>query len=123
HYLDDRGANPTGVELDPHTVTAATLIARMAGRDIEYQRVDLDEDPLNTTWDTVVLLSVLHHCRRPEAAAAKIARACRRVIIECRLVERGKKPQAGRWQQSAEWQFADVESLVRYLESIFEGFV
>jgi predicted O-linked N-acetylglucosamine transferase (SPINDLY family) len=121
-YLHDRGCAVTGIELDSRAVDAARIIGNIGGKKIDYHCLDLDENDLPGDYDTVMLFSVLHHTRDPAANARKIAKACRRIIIECRLVETGAKPIRDVWQTTSAWRFATVDELTAFLARLFPGF-
>jgi hypothetical protein len=84
--------------------------------------MDLDRDPLPRPYDTVMLLSVLHHTQDVAGNARKVAAACRRVFLECRLVEHGSKPIDGVWQETTCWSYGSVEEMAAGLEKMFPGF-
>jgi SAM-dependent methyltransferase len=121
-YLHDRGCRVTGVDNDPHIVVAAKMISNILGRKIEYACVDLDYVDSLDRYDTIMLFSVFHHTRDTVANAKKIVESCKRIIIETRLVENGKQPIGGQWVDTTKWSFKDLNHLVDYLESTFEGF-
>jgi 2-polyprenyl-3-methyl-5-hydroxy-6-metoxy-1,4-benzoquinol methylase len=123
HYLHDRGCQVTGAELDPFMVTAAAVISRITGRDIAFTCFDLDGDDIPGDFDTIVLFSVLHHSSNIPANARKIAAACNRIIIECRLVESGKKPDQAAWQETSKWNYSSLEDLIHALQKLFPGFL
>jgi 2-polyprenyl-3-methyl-5-hydroxy-6-metoxy-1,4-benzoquinol methylase len=123
HYLHDRGARVTGAELDPFMVTAADVISRITGRNIEFICFDLDRDSIPGHFETVMLFSVLHHSSNILENARKIAAACSRIIIECRLVESGKKPGEGNWQETSKWNYNSVDDLIEALQELFPGFL
>jgi 2-polyprenyl-3-methyl-5-hydroxy-6-metoxy-1,4-benzoquinol methylase len=122
HYLHDRGCRVTGAELDPFMVTAAGVISRITGRNIVFTRFDLDENNIPGDFDTIMLFSVLHHSSDILGNAAKIAAACNRIIIECRLVESGKKPNQAAWEQTSKWEYDDVNGMVAGVQALFPGF-
>ena len=121
-YLHDRGCVVTGVDNDPHIVIAAKIVSNILGRSINYDCMDLDYVDNIGDFDTVMLFSVFHHTRNPDQNAKKIARSCRRIIIETRLIENGKQPVNGQWVDTTRWSFQTLEELVSYLEKTFEGF-
>jgi hypothetical protein len=123
HYLYDRGCQVVGAELDPFMTRAAGFISRMTHRDIEFVCFDLDQDEIPGHFDTIMLFSVLHHSFNIVQNAAKIASACDRIIIECRPVESGKKPNQEAWQQTSKWDYGDLQGLITGLEQLFSGFV
>ena len=69
-----------------------------------------------------MLFSVIHHTRHMRANAARIAVACNRIIIECRLQEGGMKPEDGKWHRTSGWNYPDVDSMCQGLEALFPGF-
>ncbi len=123
HYLADRGCMPNGHDIDSGIINAARIIANITSRKINFAHADLDKLEKIEPVDTVFIFSVLHHTQNVEANAAKIAQACQRVFIECRLSERGAKPiSQGNWISTSAWSFENVQSLVAYLEKIFPSF-
>ncbi|MCP4328326.1 MAG: tetratricopeptide repeat protein [Alphaproteobacteria bacterium] len=121
-YLFDRGCRVTGIELDTHAVNAARIISNIAHKPIEFRALDLDKSPIPGSFDTIMLFSVLHHTQDPPGNAKKLAAACRRFIIECRLVETGAKPIGDAWHTTSKWQFGTVEEMSAFLETLFPGF-
>lgn len=122
HYLYDHGCNVTGVDLDPYIITAAGIISRITHRNIEFICFDLDKDIIPGYFDTIILFSTLHHASNIKESAKKIASSCNRIIIECRPVESGKRPNNGTWQKTSKWDYGDMDSLLYGLERIFTGF-
>lgn len=123
HYLADRGCRASGRDIDSGIINAARIIANITGRKIEFSAADLDQLEKLDPVDTIFIFSVLHHTQNVEANAVKIAQACQRIFIECRLAERGAKPiSQGNWVETSTWNFATVEDLIAYLEKIFLGF-
>jgi 2-polyprenyl-3-methyl-5-hydroxy-6-metoxy-1,4-benzoquinol methylase len=123
HYLHDRGCQVTGAELDPFMVTAAGVISRITQRNIAFICFDLDEDAIPGDFDTIMLFSVLHHSSDIPGNARKIAAACSRIIIECRLVESGKKPNDAAWQETSKWSYSSLDDLIHALQELFPGFI
>lgn len=123
HYLHDRGCQVTGAELDPFMVTAAGLISRITGRDIAFTCFDLDGDAIPGDFDTIMLFSVLHHSSDIAGNARKVAASCSRIMIECRLVESGKKPNQAAWQETSKWNYSSLDDLINALQEIFPGFL
>ena len=123
HYLHDHGCIVTGAELDLNIVTAADIISRITHRDIEFTCFDLDKDTIPGEYDTILLFSVLHHASNVERSAKMIASSCNRIIIECRPVETGKRPNNGTWQKTSTWDYGDIHGLIHGLEKLFPGFV
>ena len=121
-YLCDRGCRVTGMDLDRSIVTGARFIANILGRRIDYHCIDLDKDPLPGSYDTVMLFSVIHHTKRMHANARRIADCCRRIIIECRLVEHGAKPEQEKWVRTSNWEYRSTKEMITGLEKLFPGF-
>jgi hypothetical protein len=79
-------------------------------------------------FDTICLFSVIHHTSKLAANCRKIAAACDRVLIECRLSEHGKKPfvdKSGKtkWVETSVWNYPNEEDLFIGLSNLFNGFV
>jgi len=121
-YLHDKGCEVTGADMDPDIITAARFVANISKKAVAFRKLDLDADELGAAYDTIMLFSVLHHTQNVEANAHKIAAACRRVVIECRLAERGAKPVGDKWIQTSAWEFKTIDDLRAFLERIFCGF-
>ena len=122
HYLHDIGCKATGFELDEYIVTAANMIANITNKNITFECFDLDKGEFKQQYDTIMLFSVLHHTQNVKANSLKIANACNRIIIECRLVEDGKKPINGKWEETSIWQYEKEKDLIQGLENLFIGF-
>lgn len=124
HYLWDRGCDVTGFELDAPIVSAAKSIANILGKSISFEVVDIDSFDWGSRFDTVMLFSVFHHTENLRENGRNIAAICRRVVIECRLVESGKKPSLDSdvWHESSSWNFSSLDDLYRGLEDFFPGF-
>jgi 2-polyprenyl-3-methyl-5-hydroxy-6-metoxy-1,4-benzoquinol methylase len=123
HYLHDRGCQVTGAELDPFMVTAAGVISRITGRDIAFTCFDLDADDILGDFETIMLFSVLHHSSNIAGNARKVAAACSRIMIECRLFESGKKPNQAAWQETSTWNYSSLDDLIHALQELFPGFI
>lgn len=121
-YLARRGATVTGYELDPEVIVGAKMVANILGLPIEFKNVDLDAGDDLPDLDTVMLFSVIHHTKNLEANCLRIANACQRIVIECRLQEGGMKPVNGRWQNTSFWDYDNVEEMVAGLEKLFPRF-
>jgi SAM-dependent methyltransferase len=121
-YLHDRGCRATGVDNDPHIVSACKIVSNILGKDINYSCVDLDRTNKLDEYDTIMLFSVLHHTRNVVENAEKVATSCSRIILEARLVESGKQPYGNAWIETSRWNFRTVEQLVLCCEEIFPGF-
>lgn len=74
-----RGAWVTGVDIADDLLVAARVKAASEGLDIEYQLGDAEQLPLDTgSFDAVISTFGVMFASRPEAAAAELARVCRR---------------------------------------------
>lgn len=123
HYLFDRGCTVQGIDIDRTVIAGAQILANIVGKpDIEFNCFDLDNGGLVGRFDTVFLFSVIHHTRDMARNAAQVAKICNRIIIECRLAERGAKPVDGTWIETSGWQHDTVEELIAGLETLFPGF-
>lgn len=124
HYLYDRGCKVYGFEIDRFIVAAASMIANILGMKITFQAADLDHIEFEDDFDTVMLFSVFHHTKNLVANGKKIAEASKRIIIECRLVESGKKPNPGsrRWDTASKWDYESLDALYKGLEAYFPKF-
>lgn len=118
-YMHDRGARVTGVDLDPCIIRAARIIATILGKKISYKVLDLDKERAYEPFDTVLLFSVIHHSQKMERNARMIAESSNRIIIESRLVERGRKPVGDVWIETSAWNYASLEEMERGLEKLF----
>jgi len=121
-YLARRGCRVTGIDIDPFVIRGARMLANLRGDDTRFACADLDSTELLGDYDTIMLFSVIHHTRNLVANARRIAGACRRIVIECRLSESGAKPDGDRWVGTTVWRHRDVESLIRGLLELFPGF-
>ena len=122
-YLHGRGCKVTGSDIDKYIVSACSIISNILRKDIQFECYDLDCVDEIPRYDTVMLFSVLHHTKDPVSNAKKIAKSCSRVIIETRMMERGKQPINGKWVDTSAWLFEDVNKLTNFLTDIFDGFV
>jgi glycosyltransferase involved in cell wall biosynthesis len=122
HYLHDRGCRVAGIDMDPKIVVGAKMVANILGKDISFERLDLDEEEIAEDYDTVCLFSVIHHVKNFTGATENIAQRCSRIILECALKEYGSKPVGGKWADTSGWEFNTVEELTTYLEGVFKGF-
>lgn len=127
HYLAGRGCRPTGIELDPSIVVSAQMVANIIGVHAIFLSQDLDEVVALESFDTVCLFSVIHHTSKLEENGRKIAAACKRILIECRLVEQGKKPRVDangkvRWIETSVWSYPNEGALFIGLSKLFPGF-
>lgn len=124
-YLAERGCQVTGVDIDPYVIRGARMLANIRGDGdrVTFVCADLDKTELLGNYDTIMLFSVLHHTQNMVANAARLAHACKRLIIECRLQEVGAKPVGDQWVQTNVWRHENLESLQSGLVNLFPGFV
>ncbi|CAM8394440.1 Methyltransferase domain containing protein [Candidatus Methylopumilus universalis] len=126
HYLAGRGCLPTGIELDQSIVVAAKMISNVLGVDSNFHAIDLDVDPIPGVFDTICLFSVIHHTKNLSDNGIKIANACNRILIECRLHEKGRKPimKNGKilWESTSVWDYKEEEDLFKGLMNLFPNF-
>ncbi len=127
HYLASRGCCSTGIELDPSIVVSAQMVANIMGVNACFLSQDLDKVAALTSFDTVCLFSVIHHTRKLEENGRKIAAACKRILIECRLAENGKKPYVDangkvRWAETSVWTYSNENELFAGLSKLFPDF-
>jgi len=123
-YLSRRMCDVTGYELDPSIVSAAKIVNNILKTNIVYESHDLDSHIFTEQFDTVMLFSVFHHTRNMISNGKKIAKNCNRVIIECRLVENGRKPdlKTREWHATSVWEYKNKEDLFKGLEEYFPSF-
>lgn len=126
HYLHDRGCVVFARDMDAAVTTLGGILARILGKKIDFRPLDIDGVESVPDVDTICLFSVIHHTNNMEENGKKIAQACGRIILECRLVEKGKKPVvvngATVWQETSQFDFSSEEELENYLPSLFPGF-
>lgn len=124
NYLSDRGCRTEGFDLDPHIVSAARMVASILGKKSYFFQSNLDAHEFNKDLDTILLFSVFHHSGNLSSNGEKIARSCKRILIECREIERGSmpNPDSGRWDATSSWKFSSLEELVDGLQVFFPGF-
>lgn len=123
HYLKERGCAPWGIDIDPSIIAGARIIANIMGKDgIEFECLDIDNGGPMGHFDTILLFSVIHHTRYIQDNAARIAKFCKRIILECRMNESGAKPDGDKWFGTTNWKHENVESLTAGLEVLFPGF-
>jgi SAM-dependent methyltransferase len=118
-YMYDRGASVTGIDIDPCIIVAAHILANIFNKGVSFSSLNLDDAETLPEYDTVLLFSVIHHTERLERNCALIAKKSARILIECRLVEKGKSPQGKGWKETSEWHYASVEELQKGLERLF----
>lgn len=74
-----RGASVTGVDIGAGLIAAAAARAREEGLDISYQVGDAENLPFaDGEFDAVISTCGIMFASRPEAAAAELARVCRK---------------------------------------------
>lgn len=121
-YLANRNCKVTGVDNDARIVVLAKIVSNILGEQITYHHLDLDDVQKLEKFDTIFLFSVFHHTKNPIENAKKIVNACKRIIIETRLIENGKQPINGQWTPTTRWVFNNKEQLIQFLENLFLGF-
>lgn len=121
-YLAGRGCAVNGIDLDPYVIRGAQMLSNIRGDGIQFACVDLDQEQDLGRYDTILLFSVLHHTQHVIENARRIADACQRIIIECRLREQGAKPVEGQWIATTAWSFDTVDALTDGLCRLFPGF-
>ena len=126
HYLFKRGCNVSGYEMDNPIVNAAKIISNIFGFKIHFKTFDLDKNQITQDFDTVFLFSVIHHTKNMEDNCKSIAKVCKRIIIECRLFEWGRKPiivdNKVKWVETSNWDYKTLDELHIGLEKLFNGF-
>ena len=127
HYLSKRGCVTTGYEMDRFIINSAKIISNILGIKAHFETVDLDEVAELDHFDTICLFSVIHHTRNMRENGIKISKSCNRILIECRLVENGKKPEINKygkvcWKNSSNWNYNNMSELTKGLENLFPGF-
>lgn len=124
HYLEKKGCQSWGFELDPSVVKAASIIAHIIGSHTRYSLFDLDKNDFPDIYDTIMLFSVFHHTKNVRKNGKKIAAHFNRIIIECRLIESGRKPtyNGENWEKTSNWEYENISDLTKYLEDIFPLF-
>ncbi|MBT3558135.1 MAG: class I SAM-dependent methyltransferase [Rhodospirillales bacterium] len=123
HYLEERGCDVWGIDIDESVIEGAQILANIVGKpNINFQCHDLDNGGPIGYFDTILLFSVIHHTANIRQNAERIAKFCDRIIIECRTQENGAKPVDGKWIQTTVWQHEDLDSLTNGLENLFPDF-
>lgn len=121
-YMDRRGGNVVGIDLDQHVVKAAQMISNIEQGKAIFKNIDIDLISIDDNFDTVLLFSVLQHFDDLETTAKKISNLCKRIIIELSLMESGMKPINGEWKLTSKWNFISQEELILFLEGLFPSF-
>jgi len=76
-------AKVVGTELKRHRFIGANIVKAVTGSSAEIRYQDIFSEPLNCTFDIVLLLNVLHHLKEPIHALRMIAKLCaEKLIIE-----------------------------------------
>lgn len=126
HYLYNRGCEVTGYDMDNWIISGARIIANILGIKCKYDCIDIDDETKLEKFDTIFLFSVIHHTRDMNSNGKKIADACKRIIIECRLKENGVKPvnKNGemKWTRTTIWNYDKEDDLIIGLKQLFPGF-
>jgi SAM-dependent methyltransferase len=92
-----RGAvRAVGVDLDPESLRKSRLLADCLGADASFERLDIESDPIDETFDYVLCLNVLHHLKNPIAALDKLIAVTReRLILEVASLGRHDRRKLG----------------------------
>jgi len=126
HYLHSRGCDVTGYDMDKWIVESAKVIANILGVKCKYNSIDIDNEKKIVKFNTICLFSVIHHTRDMKNNGKKIADACDRIIIECRLKENGTKPVIKdgktKWTRTTIWNYDNEKDLMTGLSHLFPGF-
>ena len=79
-----RGADRVlGVDVDPESVRKARLLADCLGQKASFERLDIEEQPIDERFDYVLCLNLLHHMRNPLAVLEQLVRITReRLVLE-----------------------------------------
>ena len=112
----------SGFDNDSRITVAAKMVYNILGKDINFFHLDLDDAEEISSYDTVMLFSVLHHTRNVRENAIKIAKNSNRIILESKLTEIGKQPYGDDWIETSGWKVRNVEELVLLAEELFPGF-
>jgi len=124
-YLQNRGCNVTGIDIDPCVIKGAKILANIHNESTRFYHVDLDEQDILGYFDTVMLFSVIHHTSNIFENCKKVSENASRIIIECRLKESGAKPTYNTnsdWVPANSWSFNDLASMKQGLMNLFKGF-
>lgn len=122
-YFRNRGCSVTGIDTESRLVAAGQVISNIAEDGAVFLEHDFDYDSLSGEWDTVALLSVLHHFTNLEGAAKRILACCRkRILVESASKEVGYKWMGSWYRSNPAWQYRDEASFIGFLESLFQGF-
>ncbi len=123
HYLQDRGCDVWGIDIDPSVIDGAKILANITNKEgLNFECHDIDNGGPIGHFDTIFLFSVIHHTANIHQNAARIAKFCNRIVIECRQKEHGAKPVGDTWVSTTVWEHENVESLIAGLENLFPGF-
>jgi len=124
-YLEEKGCDVTGFDIDPHIITAAKITSNIFNQKVHFECLDLDKVDRLNKFDTIMLFSVFHHTINQYENGKKISDACNRIILETRLNENGSQPIGlnSSWVNVSKWNFNSLEELTKFCENIFPGFV
>lgn len=122
-YIKNRGCDASGYEIDFKAHICSRFISNIDSFDIDFVCIDLDSTPKLKSFDTILLFSVIHHTKNLKGNCIKISNSCKRIIVECRLKEDGKKPIKAKnsmiWTPTSSWNFSNTNELYSYLEGLF----
>ncbi len=129
HYLHDRGATVTGIDLDGYITRAAKIVSNILNKDIAFFQADIGNvrdvgANIDSAFDTICLFSVLHHVKNIRTAGEYIAQHCNRIILECKLIEGGSMPADGKnWVYTSGWQCSSKSELIDTISDLIPDFV
>lgn len=81
-YAEERGATRLlGVDIESENVRRARLLAECRGSSAEFERLDIEREPIAGAFDYVLCLNVLHHLRNPVSVLEKLISATREKLV------------------------------------------
>lgn len=118
-YLDSRGCNVEGIDIDYHIILAAKITNNIIGKNVNFENLNIDKIKKLKKYDTIMLFSVLHHTINQNENFKKINDSCNRIIIEMRLNENGSQPvgKNNSWVKVAQWNFKSLDHLVEVFKN------
>jgi len=83
HYLDERGCDTWGIDIDASVIIGAQIIYNIIGKpNIGFECHDIDNGGPIGYFDTICLFSVIHHTANIVRNSARISKVCKHLIIE-----------------------------------------